>query len=90
MLKRRKARGKKRAAVKLLLLVSSCRVRPRPCAVLFLSRLRLPLSSLLENGGKKALSSVIRFVFLLALLKTYADDLVFRRLFYFEIWFKIL
>ncbi len=55
--KRRKARGKKRAVVKLLL-VSSCRVRPRPRAVRFPSRLRLPLSSLLENRGRKALSSV--------------------------------
>ncbi len=61
--KRKKARGKKRAVVKLLL-VSSCRVRPRPCAVLFLSRLRLPLSSLLENGGRKALSSVNSVYFL--------------------------
>jgi hypothetical protein len=62
--KRRKARGKKRTAVKLLLLVSSCRVRPRPCAVLFISSLRLPLSSLLENGGRKALSSVSSVYFL--------------------------
>jgi hypothetical protein len=50
--------------VKLLLLVSSCRVRPRPCAVLFLSRLRLPLSSLLENGGINVLSSVSSVCFL--------------------------